>query len=63
MSELIAISQPLYIQQVAFIENCIRNKFDATTKDEWWVREYLIQQANELGCTHEFINQLKSDNL
>lgn len=61
MTEMIAIPQPQYVEMVNFIQNSIRNKFDATDNNEWWTHMHLIEQAKELGCTDEFITEIRKD--
>jgi hypothetical protein len=59
----IAVNEEQYhLQQLEAMES-IRNKFDRTTSDEWYVRKQEIERAEKMGLPEDFISQLKKDNV
>jgi hypothetical protein len=58
----IAINEEQYhLQQLEAMES-VRNKFDRTTEDEWYIRKQLIERAIKMELPAFFIEQLKKDN-
>lgn len=58
-ADLIAISKEEHDELISLAEISIRYAFDNfATFDE---KERLIKKANRLGCTVEFVEQLKKD--
>jgi hypothetical protein len=59
----IAVEQNVNDLRLDDLMESVRNKFDRTTEDEWYIRKQLIERAIKMELPEDFILQLKKDNL